>query len=215
MDLDSTRRDLSDAAHALEILSDLDEGQPFGVQDDDVGMLGRALLVQAVTLYVRATKTRSNARKPVAISEAFSKDERAVHQRICNIRDDALAHYGVGMDELRPWASHKLVFIQRDDGDGRFVFPAKGTNWRANLALDLYNLLSVARKWLDSTLLTKLSDLDSALDLASSQDEWLASMCRASVFEPERFFPDQLNVDDFWEGRTEIRSVRVPAASEY
>lgn len=55
-----------------------------------------ALLTTTILLYARATKSNSNHRATLDLHAFFSNEERKEHDWICNLRDDALAHYGPG-----------------------------------------------------------------------------------------------------------------------
>jgi hypothetical protein len=55
-----------------------------------------ALIWYIIVLYARATKTSSNIRKKFDLLRFFSESERAVHDELCNLRDDAVAHFGHG-----------------------------------------------------------------------------------------------------------------------
>lgn len=59
-------------------------------------IIGTALLMQCVILYCRATKTKSRVRKTFDIRSALTPDQKVVHKEICDLRDEAFAHFGGG-----------------------------------------------------------------------------------------------------------------------
>ncbi len=59
-------------------------------------IIGTALLMQCVILYCRATKTTSRVRKTFQIQSALTPDQKIVHKELCDLRDDAFAHFGGG-----------------------------------------------------------------------------------------------------------------------
>jgi len=55
-----------------------------------------ALLNSAIVFYVRATKSGSRHRRTFDLRSGFSADQRADHATLCDLRDDAIAHFGPG-----------------------------------------------------------------------------------------------------------------------
>lgn len=70
-----------------------------------------ALVSSAVIYYVRATKSSSDHRRTFDIRSHFEANESSVHQRLCNLRDDAVAHYGPGLltDDVKLRSDHLVV----------------------------------------------------------------------------------------------------------
>lgn len=75
-----------------------------------------ALLNNAIMLYVRATKTKSKIRAGFDLRSKFSQQEVVVHQELCDIRDDAIAHFGLGGSYGGEWQAE--VAILQFEGDG-------------------------------------------------------------------------------------------------
>lgn len=72
----------------------------------------------AIILYVRATKTSSNHRTAFDILKGLSSDQRASHEKMCDLRDDAIAHYGPGEGYGGPvwqWEGMYLPLDRHDD----------------------------------------------------------------------------------------------------
>ena len=98
-DLSSIKVDLCFADDQIRLLSGArDEAlkSQAGAADQIVPM---ALLMSAVVLYARATKSKSDHRMTFDIRSKFSELEKARHALICALRDDALAHFGPGIGE--------------------------------------------------------------------------------------------------------------------
>jgi hypothetical protein len=57
---------------------------------------GIAFLFATVILYARATKSKSNHRKSFDLRAKMEPQELEAHRLICELRDDAIAHYGPG-----------------------------------------------------------------------------------------------------------------------
>lgn len=76
-----------------------------------------SLLNNAIILYVRATKTKSKIRAGFDLRSKFSQKEMVVHQELCDIRDDAIAHFGLGGSYVGEWqAEIAILQIKGDDG---------------------------------------------------------------------------------------------------
>lgn len=68
-----------------------------------------ALICNAVVLYARATKTSSKTRRGFDLSSRFSEEERTIHDEICDLRDDAVAHFGAGGSYRGDWKGETAV----------------------------------------------------------------------------------------------------------
>lgn len=69
-----------------------------------------ALIYSAVMLYARATKSTSDHRSTLDLRKHFNDDQRAVHQRLCDLRDDAFAHFGPGLvDNGNAWNEERVL----------------------------------------------------------------------------------------------------------
>lgn len=110
LDLHSAWSDLriaSDQAwQAQAMLSEQPRREGTSFQD---GLL--ALVSSAVIYYVRATKSSSDHRRTFDIRSNLEPDERAMHERLCALRDDAVAHYGPGYltDNVKLRSDHMVV----------------------------------------------------------------------------------------------------------
>lgn len=117
-DLSSIKIDLCFADDQIRLLSEAREAalrSEAGTADQIVPM---ALLISAVVLYARATKSKSNHRMTFDIRTKFSDVEKARHVAICALRDDALAHFGPGMGEGSDALQQDGVFAIFDEDRG-------------------------------------------------------------------------------------------------
>jgi len=62
-----------------------------------------ALLSYLVILYARATKSSSDIRKQYDPRPKFNADEKQVHTELCDLRDQAIAHFGRGGSYTGDW----------------------------------------------------------------------------------------------------------------
>lgn len=74
-----------------------------------------ALLNNAIVLYARATKTSSNSRGGFDLSSRFDADQKTAHKEICDLRDDAVAHFGPGGTYKGEWQAELAVLFQRGE----------------------------------------------------------------------------------------------------
>lgn len=76
-----------------------------------------ALLNTAIMLYVRATKTSSRHRRSFDMRSKLDAEQKIVHDKLCALRDDAIAHFGPG--HLRDNLTWQIegIFIPLDRPD--------------------------------------------------------------------------------------------------
>jgi hypothetical protein len=104
LDAHSAKTDLCLADDQIRLLaSSLDQ-----VFEADAGSIaqssGMALLASAIVLYARSMKTSSDHRKTFDWSSHFSDQEKCDHDFICQLRNDAIAHFGPGpVSRGFPW----------------------------------------------------------------------------------------------------------------
>ena len=111
IDINSSRTDLRIAtdlsSHALEFIRD---PQPAAAAPKLYEDLILALTSSAVVYYARATKSSSDHRRTFDLRSYFDGPERESHDLLCNLRDDAIAHYGPGeLPEAAQLRSDHLV----------------------------------------------------------------------------------------------------------
>lgn len=146
----SVVNDLRECTEILEALR-----QEVG---DDASKLGSgsaspvvagALLAQAVIWYVRATKTSSDHRSFVPIAKRMPADLAVFHQRMVDLRDGALAHFGPGEDGDRPRWAKELASLRVDGDQATLTFLYTRSKMQTDLPQQLQALLdyAVPRAW--------------------------------------------------------------------
>ena len=68
-----------------------------------------ALMSYIVLLYARATKTESEVRKQYDPRSRFTAAELKVHKELCDLRDNAVAHFGTGGSYVGDWVRELAV----------------------------------------------------------------------------------------------------------
>ncbi len=94
-----------DACDALRFSLDCPMKQPPRFREAS----DAALLSHVVLLYARATKTGSTSRSQYDPRKLLNSDELRVHEELCDLRDDAVAHFGKGGSYLGTWVEEVLV----------------------------------------------------------------------------------------------------------
>ena len=85
----------------LDIAFDMIAACPQASRAADAGSpwaehAGMAMMHSAIVFYARATKSKSYHRSTFDLRTRLSTEERALHDLLCHLRDDAVAHYGPG-----------------------------------------------------------------------------------------------------------------------
>lgn len=70
-----------------------------------------ALMQSAVMAYSKALERHSDHRGTVAIKGRFSPEQSELHRRLCEIRDESLAHFGPAGTTL-PWSEDHALLLQ-------------------------------------------------------------------------------------------------------
>ena len=94
-----------DACDALQFSLDNPTNQPPPFREASE----IALLSHIVMLYARATKTSSTSRSQYDPSNLLNADELSVHRELCDLRNDAVAHFGKGGSYPGMWVKEVLV----------------------------------------------------------------------------------------------------------
>jgi len=98
---------------AIESLNALDGIRKVPAAPDDFArrITESALPNNAIVLYVRATKTRSDERGDFDPRSRFNEEQKVVHQELIDLRDAAIAHFGSGGSYRGEWQA-ELVILQ-------------------------------------------------------------------------------------------------------
>ena len=116
VNLFSLHSDMMMAAESIKALSAL-MSTPADPNDHQRLITEQALMNHAIVLYVRATKTRSKIRAGFDLRSRFTKGQKDSHQELCDVRDDAIAHFGVGGSYSGEWQS-ELAILQVSNRGG-------------------------------------------------------------------------------------------------
>ena len=113
--LHSLNADLDTAADTFRILLEL-SATPATGDDTERLTLESALIQNAIVLYARATKSTSRERAGFDIRSRLSTAEREAHGEICDLRDQAVAHFGSGGSYKGQWKTETAIFQMEEDG---------------------------------------------------------------------------------------------------
>lgn len=118
----SADADLAMAAMHLRVATDM-EASIQGSSNPDMLHAAGASYNWALILYVRATHTSSDHRGAVAIVKHYSAEQRELHQAMVSLRNDALAHYGIGPKPHLPWSRDAVVLCINHKQDMKINLP--------------------------------------------------------------------------------------------
>lgn len=202
----SARIDLKQALRCVELVRQTDRpyGATSGAQPADEGLVAGALLNNAIIRYVRSTKSSSAFRSEIQIVPHLDATRKALHDDLCKVRDEALAHFGPGPTGRPPWADDKLMLVF----DGA-TFEERSFWTRANYyawtvaalheliptAIDLTNSIEAKKK---AALFEELSKLPNLIE-----------KLRDFQFDPADLFAGNAEeIATFWAGETSTNTSR-------
>lgn len=111
-DLQSAQTDLDQAQNVLELRSN------FPVNENSPAyniLISQSIFVHALILYSRSTDTSTNHRRKILVVDNYlDVDERKTHRTIMKIRNDGIAHYGMGGEDLFDSFRRDDVFLFTD-----------------------------------------------------------------------------------------------------
>ena len=142
----SVRTDLDRAERALEELEQYEAARPMGITDDvRPGFLAAALLNHALIHYVRATHSQAVSRFNVGTTRGFDPAQRAAHERLVQLRDKAVAHYGPGIFYGgEPWHSDRVVLLMPASGPPQMEFWSRRVSHHVEAMLDFRRVVPEA-----------------------------------------------------------------------
>jgi hypothetical protein len=155
----------------------------------DVGSIaqnsGLALIYTAVVLYARATKSGSNTRNTAQLGPYFTDDEKRAHRLICDLRDDAIAHFGAGKNYNGPKLREDGVFILPNDaGAPKVASISRTLVGDRQLVVALQRQITAAVIHIDRVTQERNADVVGMLNKAVDEDpEFLAIVqsCEGSL----------------------------------
>ena len=96
-DINSIRVDLTHAFNFAQTMNAMSDQAQRSTADTALERSHHALLLGAIVLYARAMKSQSDHRKTFDFRPRLTDLERETHELICGLRDDAVAHFGPGL----------------------------------------------------------------------------------------------------------------------
>lgn len=108
-----------------------------GVATNERMRVAQSLLINSILHYTRATHSKSNDRRTLQIRPKVTADQWSAHRALSALRDNAIAHYGFGPDNKKPWVDERMIMVF--EGDDILIRPyfrrSRYQDWEAN-ALD-------------------------------------------------------------------------------
>jgi hypothetical protein len=203
---------LADLADARRMLDALARPEPTkassAAADRDRHVTANALLSQAIILYARAAKSRSRHRTFVPLQRGMPPELRLIHDKVVQLRDDAIAHFGPGTGPGgRHWAKETVV-LRIDGSVATLVLPYSRSTYQDDLAHQLGILVDHCT--------TKIWDICSdRADLLLKEGTRLlhfeadfGARLRAAEFDLKGFFNhDRASIQAFLNGRSSAGTI--------
>lgn len=165
-----------------------------------------ALLNTAIILYVRATKSSSRHRRSFDLRSKLSSEQKVIHDKLCSLRDDAIAHFGPGNlpggltwqiegifipldrpDDLRIMTGSRRIFQQQElqdeltlQLDQTLVLAKSEVDIRNNRLVDALNS-NIGDKQLFAILRAHRVNLREFFDGENTRDQALGGLRRGVI----------------------------------
>lgn len=124
LDFYSIRRDLSFALDCCNLyLAFVNPESPMTPPDNKTKpVTALSIIVHAIILYVRSTKSNTNRRRIIYNDTShLTLEEKGIHKRVCELRDDSIAHYGPSEISSTGLAFTREILLLVADKDGPYV----------------------------------------------------------------------------------------------
>ncbi len=130
-----------------------------------------SLTWMAIILYARAVKSRSAHRRTLDIRSKLSSTEKEIHAKLCDLRDDAVAHYGPGGTyKGAPWQNEAVAVVMEEDG-GKVCVVTRQTLVNPSLIAKVKGQLKTALEIAISENETLIESLTDELNKCIKNDE--------------------------------------------
>ncbi|MHC2360536.1 hypothetical protein [Rhizobium leguminosarum] len=205
----SILRDLRAAEESLRTIEAIQSSPEMRVR------FGQALFTHAVLCYCRATISETNARRRINVDKkAFTPEQFKKHLDIKDLRSTAMAHYHKGLGRHGDIWVDDRVAIRPVDGRISSIDIYKRTNFRADAAHDLFELLTAAVSYVSSERIRRKTSLDEAIAVAITKDEAFLDRLKAHSFDPDLYFQGLGKPsDEFWHDVSVAGETLMPPAS--
>lgn len=154
-------------------------------QDEGQALTVGALVTSAIILYGRATQTTSKHRRPIPIVSRYDDQQKAAHDRLLRLRNDAIAHYGPAEDHIDGyWAREKITLSVGGEGPTLHHRYSRA-NYRQNVMIDLAGLLPIANQACTSIAEERKQQLFGELEELTRYDDFVPKLCEFAFVEQE------------------------------
>ncbi len=167
-DLHSLSTDLVMALESLDAL-DLELKKPTDPNDHTKLITESALLNNALVLYVRATKTKSEERGGFDLRSRFSELEKYAHRELTDLRDHAIAHFGSGGSYQGEWQA-ELVILQFNGEDAKIGVITRRQTVDRSLVVRARRQVETALRLMREIYQEKLNNITESLNSAVASD---------------------------------------------
>lgn len=181
-------KDLEEAQSAMDLASRTARPPEEPDEKGESALIVEALIVHALMLYCRAVHSSAKGRKQVDFKSKFSREERAAHELVTNLRDNVVAHHGPSTKHPgQSWLDDRVV-VYRQPGPMGFSYPSIRPATKASVNAALLAAIAAATREAMAYGSEKQTLLSLALWDALANDPELVERLQAHPFNEEAFF---------------------------
>lgn len=150
-----------------------------------------ALVYSAILLYASATHSDSKHRARINLTKHFTPPQKAVHERIVTLRNDALAHYGPGEITMGfGWNEERLAILLNGPKRGQIMVASRRVGYAPGLPSEMAAHISQVLLMAQRELERRDSELTEALNAAIKEDRGFFDLA----------IQHKINLDDMFGG---------------
>ena len=184
----SIRADLEEAKQAIDACRALPLDPASRAPTESGQIFMEAAFTHALMLYCRAVHSSTKTRHKIDVLGSFTPELKALHSNITALRDNVVAHYGRGDNQVGgPW-NHDHVVLRTNNFGFEFSYPHMRTASKAAVVQSLLTLIekSLARMMEYGT--SKQHELAGLVRAALQQDDDFINTVSCHPFSEETFF---------------------------
>jgi hypothetical protein len=182
-----------DLRSCLECLRDLrivtdSRTAPSALGDDTLGTMSGALTAYSIILYCRATQTSTGNRRGWFGLEILNDQQRALHQRIKQLRDNAIAHFGFGHEHPEGPLIREALILSFTPPGPRPIFHSSWMMNKARFTEDFVRLVEHVQEAAREKAHARMNAVMDEIAAIGSSDASLTAAIKMHPFDARAFF---------------------------
>jgi hypothetical protein len=158
-----------------------------------------ALTAHSIVLYCRATQTSSNNRRSWFGLELLDDNQRELHRAVKRLRDDAIAHFGIGEAHPEGPLVREALILTFEGTRPRPIFHTAWSLNRAKFTFDFLLLVEAVRTIAAEKARERMNEVLVEVAKTGSEDRSLGLLIEKYRFEPDAFFITPGAQEHIWE----------------